>query len=51
MGNWILFGIWFVLGLVRLCVPVEVTKLDYGLIWFAFVFNVLCDAIMGVLSK
>lgn len=49
--NWVLFGIWFVLGLINLCFPGNVTKLEYGLIWFTFVFHLLCDAIIGVLSK
>ena len=43
--DWVLFAVWAVIGLMNLCVPVSVSKWDYGVAWIALMFELLFDAV------
>lgn len=43
--DWVVFGMYAVIGLVNLCVPVRVTKWDYSLVWVVLMFQLLARGV------
>lgn len=46
--DWVVFALWAVIGLMNLCVPVPVTKWEYGFIWFVLMVELLLNALEKV---
>lgn len=42
-----LFIMWFVIGLTIICLPIEVTKFQYGCVWACYLIDKLIEAFVG----
>lgn len=43
--DWVLFGLWVVIGIVNLCLPCEISKINYACVWLVLILKLLLEAL------